>query len=191
LVKADGSVRPGQGAQLWRVDQNGETWGEPMRLNDGVNDGVRIYSPSVVADGSVYFQRPDPTSKTFHIVRSQLRGNRYQAPTPVVVGALSADERDPAVAPDESFMVYSANYGPKDQANRLYIVFRQQEGWATPVDLGDAVNHDGAEGPHLGPDAKSIYFDSTAPTPEGAAGASHLWRLDLTPWIVAHSGGRP
>lgn len=191
VIRPDGSVRSGQGAQLWRVDRDGEAWGEPMRLNDGVNNGVRIYSPSVVAGGSVYFQRPDPISNTFHIFRSQLRDNRYQPPTPVVIGPQAADERDPAVAPDESLMVYSANYGAKGQPNRLYIVFREQDRWGEPVDLGDAVNHDGAEGPHLGPDARSVYFDSTAPTPAGAPGASHLWRLDLAPWITAHGHGRP
>jgi Tol biopolymer transport system component len=191
LVRADGSIKPGQGAQLWRVDRDGGAWGQPMRLNDGVNDSARIYSPSVVADGSVYFQRPDPVSHTFHIVRSQLRDNHYQPPTAIMIGPTASDERDPSVAPDESFMVYSANYGPKGQPNRLYVVFRDQGNWGAPIDLGDGVNHDGAEGPHLGADARSVYFDSTAPTPNSAAGTSQIWRLDLSPWLVAHSRGRP
>ncbi|MET3667244.1 hypothetical protein [Caulobacter sp. 1776] len=187
LVRADGTVRPGQGNQLWRVDRKGSGWGEPTRLPDAVNDGTRLFSPSVVRDGSVYFQRPDPASRTFHIVRAQYRAGRYEAATPVALGPSSADERDPAVAPDESFMVFSANYGPKGQANRLYISFRRDGRWEEPIDLGDKVNHDGAEGPHLGAGATSVYFDSTAPVAAGETSeVSRIWRLDLTPWLAAH-----
>ena len=190
LVRADGSVRIGQGAQLWRVDRVGDGWGQPMHLNAAVNDGTRLYSPSVAGDGSIYFQRPDPVSHTFRIVRSQLLGDRYQPPIPVAIGPADSDERDPAIAPDESFMVYSANYGPKDQPNRLYIAFRDQGRWGAPVDLGEAVNHDGAEGPHLGPDARSVYFDAALPGPDGKPGPSRIWRLDLTPWLEAHRRAR-
>lgn len=208
LVRADGGVMPGQGNQLWRVDRTAAGWGRPWRLPDAINTGTRIHSPSVVRDGSLYFQRPDPQTRTFHLFRSQWRDGAYQAPTPVVIGPPAADERDPAVAPDESFMVFSANYGAKGAANRLYIVFRDGERWGEPIDLGDGVNHDGAEGPHLGPDARSVYFDSgangrTVRLPRSRAqaeadlararrwdnGSGHLWKLDLTPWLAAHARG--
>lgn len=208
-VRADGSVRIGQGDQLWRVDRNGAGWGEPVRLPDRVNDSTRIYSPSVVRDGSIYFQRPDPVSRTFRIFRAQYRDGTYQTPTPAPIGPAGADERDPAVAPDESFMVFSANYGAKGAANRLFIAFREGDGWSRPIDLGDEVNHDGAEGPHLGPGARTVYFDSSATTQitfprtrEQAQrdlararlwdnGASHLWVLDLAPWLDAHRRRTP
>ncbi|MDB5580126.1 MAG: hypothetical protein JWR80_5302 [Bradyrhizobium sp.] len=186
LVRADGSVRAGQGNHLWRVERTGPGWAEPVPLPGIVNDSTRIYSPSVVRDGSVYFQKPDAVSRVFHLVRSQYRGRTYQAPEDVVIGPAGADERDPAVSPDERLMVFSANYGPKGQPNRLYITFREGGRWGAPTDLGDAVNHDGAEGPHLGADGQSAYFDSTAPGPGAPAGVSRIWRLDLRPWLSAH-----
>jgi hypothetical protein len=205
LIRPDGSVVAGQGNQLWRVDRTAAGWGAPWRLPEAINSSGRIHSPSVVADGSLYFQRPDPQTRTFHLFRSQWRHGAYEPPTPVVIGPAAADERDPAVSADESFMVFSANYGPKGAPNRLYIVFRDGGGgWGAPIDLGDAVNHDGAEGPHLGPDGHTVYFDSSARTPvrlprtraQAAAdlararawdnGTSHLWALDLTPWLTAH-----
>ncbi len=205
-VHPDGKVSVGQGDHLWRVDRRGAGWSAPVRLPDEVNDTARIFSASVVADGSVYFQRPDPVSLTFHIFRSQYRDGRYQAPTMILIGPASADQRDPAVAPDESFIVFSANYTSKRGANRLYIAFRKADGWEPPIDLGDAVNHDGAEGPHLGPDARTVYYDSSASTavafPRSPAqarrdlararrwdnGNSHLWRVSLAPWLNAHGG---
>ena len=193
MVGGDGTPHPGRGDQLWRVDREGAGWGDPRRLPDAVNDGARIYSPSVAADGSVYFQKPVATSRTFRLFRSQYRDGRYQAPTPVPIGPEAADERDPAISPDETFIVYSANYGPRGAPNRLYIAFRQGDHWSPPTDLGDAVNQHGAEGPHLGPD-RAVYFDSSAPARIGQAGKvgppwdhgnSHIWRLSLTPWLDA------
>ena len=191
MVGADGAPHPGRGDQLWRVDRKAGGWGEPQRLPDVVNDGARLYSPSVAADGSVYFQKPVAGSRTYRLFRSQYRDGRYQAPTPVSIGPEGADERDPAIAPDESFIVYSANYAAEGAPDRLHIAFRLGDHWSPPADLGDAVNHDGAEGPHLGPD-RAVYFDSGAPAqigPTGQArpawdhGNSHIWRLSLAPWL--------
>jgi hypothetical protein len=208
-VHPDGKVSVGQGNHLWRVDRKGSGWSAPVRLPDEINDSGRIFSASVVGDGSVYFQRPDPASLTFHIFRSQYRDGRYQAPTMILIGPASADQRDPAVAPDESFMVFSGNYTSRRGANRLYIAFRKGDGWEPPIDLGDAINHDGAEGPHLGPGARTVYYDSSASTtaafPRSSAqaqrdvararrwdnGNSHLWRVSLTPWLNAHRGVTP
>jgi hypothetical protein len=204
LRRADNTVVKGQGNQLWRVDRRGSGWGAPVRLPDSINEGVRIHSPSVIADGSLYFQRFDPETRVYRLFRSAWRGGAYQPPQPVRIGPVTADERDPAVAPDESFIVLSANYAAKGAPNRLYIAFREGGAWGEPIDLGDAVNHDGAEGPHLGPDSRSIYFDRAATLPVALPrahaqaardlaralvwdnGASHLWKLDLSPWLDEH-----
>jgi Tol biopolymer transport system component len=177
-----GMVNRGTGAQLWRVDRTAKgDWTAPVRLPDAVNDGTRIFSASVAADGSVYFQKPDPVSRTYHLYRSQLRGDQYATPVPVAIGPESADERDPTVAPDESFLVFSANYRGKAAANRLQIVFRNGRGWGTPIDLGDEINRDGAEGPHLGPDRCTIYYDKDG----------QIWRVSLASTIAAHPAAAP
>jgi hypothetical protein len=176
-VSFAGTINYGMGGQLWRVDRLLKGgWSAPVRLPDVVNDGTRIFSPSVAADGSVYFQKPDPVSRTYHLYRSQFRDGRYEAPVPVAIGPESADERDPAVAPDESFLVFSANYRGKGQPNRLQIVFRSGHNWGAPIDLGDDLNHDGAEGPHLGPDRCTIYYDRNG----------QIWRASLASTIAAH-----
>ena len=81
------------------------------------------------------------------------------------------------------------------------ISLRTEGHWGAPIDRGDGVNHEGAEGPHLGPDGRTIYFDSTAtfvaPFPRTRAqterdlerarlwdnGNSHLWSVSLSPWL--------
>lgn len=204
----DGHVRQGYGSHLWRVDRVGAGWGEPYPLPAAVNDDTRLYSPSVVRDGSVYYQHPDAATRTYHLVRAQFAGGRYQAPVPVTIGPREADERDPAVAPDESFIVFSTKHPPGQPEPRLVIARRAGDRWGAPVDLGDDINHDGAEGPHLGPDGRTVYFDSSAtfvaPFPRSRAqtwqdlerarlwdnGNSHLWSLSLAPWIDTPAADR-
>ena len=199
----DGRLHAGAGSHLWRVDRAGAGWGAPVLLPAAINDGTRLYSPSVVKDGSLYYQRPDAASHTFHLMRSQYRDGAYRSPEPVVIGPHEADERDPAVAPDESFIVFSIRRPPARPDARLVIAFRSGDHWGEPIDLGDAVNRDGAEGPHLGPDGRTVYIDSTA-TFEAAFprtreqterdlqrerlwdnGNSHLWSFSLAPWLDA------
>lgn len=185
------------------MDRAGAGWAEPVLLPPAINDGTRLYSPSVVNGGSLYYQHPDAASHTFHLMRSQYRDGAYQRPLPVTIGPHEADERDPAVAPDESFIVFSTKRPPAQPDGRIVIAFRSAAGWGAPIDLGDAVNRDGAEGPHLGPDGRTVYIDSTTTFEAAFArtreqtqrdlerarlwdnGNSHLWSFSLGPWLDA------
>ena len=206
-VLADGKVSPGSGGHLWRVDRNGKGWAEPVRLPDAVNSSSRTYAPSVAADGSVYFQRPGADGD-FRLFRSQYRDGQYLAPVQVRLGDAAAHELDPAVAPDESFIVFDANYAGKDQSDRLYIAFREGNGWSAPLDLGDEVNHGAPWGSHLGPDHRTLFFSSPGGVavhyPRSAAqgqqdlarmaawdnGLDNLWSVPLAPWLEAHARAR-
>ncbi|KZC19143.1 MULTISPECIES: TolB family protein [Rhodanobacter] len=192
-----------RGGQLWRADRRGDGWGQPQRLPDVVNDAPNIYAPSVAANGDVYYQRRDETTHEFHLYRTAWRDGRYQPPQRLALGDPAAHELDPAVAPDQSFIVFDANYAGKDKPDRLYIAFRAGDAWSKPVDLGDAVNRYEPWGSHLGPDASTLYFTSnyTAKvayprTPAQARadlarmrawdnGSNHIWRVSLAPWLAA------
>jgi len=202
-VMANGKIAPGSGGHLWRVDRKGHGWGQPVRLPDAVNSSTRTYAPAVVADGSVYFQRPGDDGD-FRLYRSQYRNGAYQAPIVVELGDASAHKLDPAVAPDESFIVFDANYGSKDDADRLYIAFREGNGWSKPVDLGKDINVKSPWGSHLGPDHRTLYFSSTRSLPvhyprtatqarddiarmqSWDNGGDNIWSVSLTPWLDAH-----
>lgn len=202
-VMASGKVQPGSGGHLWRVDRRGDGWGTPVRLPDAVNASTRTYAPSIAADGSVYFQRPDPATDDFRLYRSQYRDGHYLAPVAVGLGSPDSHELDPAIAPDESFIVFDANYAGKDGPDRLYIAFRSGSRWGAPIDLGDHVNGNGPWGSHLGPDHRTLYFSSTRPIkvayPRTRAqaerdiarmqawdnGNDNIWSVSLAPWLDA------
>jgi hypothetical protein len=149
---------PGQGANLWRVDRRGAGWGRPYRLPDTINVGASVFEPSLSRSGALYFMRPDPGSGKFHLFRAEADGAGYKAPEPMPFTDPAYTDADPAVAADDSFLVFGSRRTPSE-ALSLYVAFRHGAGWGAPVRLPDSVN---ANAPlmdaHLSPDGKTLYF---------------------------------
>ena len=198
----NGKTYPGGGGNLWRVDRKGDGWENPKRLPDTVNRGTAVFSPSVAADGSLYFMRAHETTGTFHLFRSQFRSGTYLDPEPVGVGDATTEEVDPAIAPDESYLVYTANHPAKHDQKRLFIAFRSAGGWDKPQDLGDEVNEAGNNiEARLGADHRTLYFSTNTVPPVSfprtrhqaeqsladmaswANGEENIWYVSLAPWL--------
>jgi hypothetical protein len=170
--------KPNPGSNLWEVRRSGDRWGEPVWLGPGINDSAFIDSPSIVSDGSVYFLRMDQGA--VHIFRSQFQAGKYLPAQRVAIGDPAVTTHDPAVAPDESFIVF--DYGKvKNGLGRLCIAFREGDHWSNPLDFGDDINRDIPWSPHMGPDHRTVFF----------TGARHSWSLSLTPWLPVGSSRSP
>jgi Tol biopolymer transport system component len=195
-----------EGGNLWRVDRKGNGWSAPVRLPDAINASPKTYAPCIAGDGSLYYQQADADTGEFHLLRAQYRDGHYETPVRVTFAAATIHELDPAVAPDESFIVFDANDPAHLDRDRLFIAFRAAGQWGVPVDLGDAVNAHGAPwGAHLGPDHRTLYFSSTRTTPvqwprtraDGERdlarlqswdnGNENIWQVSLAPLIDAHA----
>jgi len=198
----NGKTYPGGGGNLWRVDRKRDTWSDPKQLPATINQGTAVFSPSIAADGSLYFMRADAVTGTFHLFRSQFRSDTYLAPEPVRVGDETTEEVDPAIAPDESFLIYTSNHPAKHDQKRLLIVFRDEKGWGKPQDLGDEVNEAGNNiEARLGPDHRTLYFSTNTVPPVSyprsssqaeqdllalsawANGRQNIWYVSLAPWL--------
>jgi len=166
-----GQAWPGRGGNLWRVDRLGNGWGTPVRLPDSVNSSSTTFSPAVASDGSVYFMRANPADGSFRLYRSRYLHGRYQPAVALALG--TGDGRsdfDPAVAPDQSFLVFSSDRPPAPaNGNDLFIAFAVPGGWSAPVDLGMAGNE-----ARLGADRTMLYY--TAPD-------HRIHRVSLAPWL--------
>jgi Tol biopolymer transport system component len=193
-----GSPHPGRGGNLWRVDRRGNGWSAPVRLPEAINSSTSVFSPSVVADGSLYFMKASPETGRFQIYRSQYANGQYQAAERVSFSDEQWGNVDPAVAPDESFAVFSSNRPPTaDKDNDLFIVFRKNGAWDTPVSLGARVNSPSSEiEARLAPDHRTLFFSSNRvlETPSGSTidlgrirtwnnGQMHIWSVDLSSWL--------
>lgn len=163
--------RPQPGGNLWRVARKGAGWGEAEWLGAAVNENSFTVFPSIAGDGSLYFIHWDQGA--MHIYRSQYQDGRYQPPTRVVLGDPQVTTHDPAVALDESFILF--DYGKtKPGLGRLSIAFKEGDHWSKPMDLGDTANQDQPWGPHLSPDHHTVYFNGT----------THLWSFSLAPILT-------
>ncbi|MET0225724.1 MAG: hypothetical protein ABW187_04715, partial [Dokdonella sp.] len=191
----------------WRVERDGEGWSDPVRLPDAINRSPKTYAPSIAGDGSLYYQQADAATGEFHLLRAQYRDGRYLEPAHVVLQAPGTHELDPAIAPDESFLVFDANTPSNPAHDRLFIAFRDGDAWGTPVDLGDSINaRNDAWGVHLGADRRTLYFSSTCSQPTTFPrthaqaeqdlarlqawdnGNENIWRLSLQPLLDARRG---
>ncbi|MEW9571591.1 hypothetical protein ABQJ54_07495 [Rhodanobacter sp. Si-c] len=166
------------GSNLWRVERQGDGWGRPVWLGAVVNNDAFVDFASIAADGSLYFIRWDRQARVMHTWRAAWRNGHYLPPVRAGLGDPTISTHDPAVAPDQSFIVF--DYGKtKGGLGRLCIAFRDGDHWGKPIDLGDTANKDMPWGSHIAPDGHSVYF----------TGQSGIWRLDLQPWLRRHAAG--
>ena len=160
------------GANIWRVERKGDGWGAPVWLGPVINNDVFIDFAGVAADGTLYFIRWDTNEKIMHMWRSTYRDGHYLAPVSAGVGDPSVSIHDPAIAPDQSFILF--DYGKlKGGLGRLSIAYREGDHWGRPVDLGDVINKDIPWGAHLAPDGRTVYY----------TGQSGIWQLSLSEWL--------
>jgi Tol biopolymer transport system component len=200
------STQVGGGGNLWRVERTATGWSEPKRLPDAVNRSTSIFAPSVVSDGSVYFMDSNQETGRFQIYRSQWRDGEYQAPATVGFSDGSSSDVDPAVAPDESFVVFGSGRPPAGKPGPgmdLFISFSQNGVWGKPIHLGDVINSPTSDAEaRLSPDQKTLYFSSERIVPfeqplsalrskefvndmSWNNGQYNIWRVSLEP-ILAH-----
>jgi Tol biopolymer transport system component len=201
---AEGDAKHPAG-NLWRVERHGDGWGVPQHLPAVVNRGPSIWGPSVAADGSLYFMDRAGGSGPFKLWRAQAKGGTWLAPVLQVLGDPAMQQVDPTVAPDESFIVFSAKHPDTDEHERLYLALRAGAGWGPAIDLGAPVNLAGNDSneSRLAPDGRTLYFASdrqgavhyprtTAQAEADLAriaawdnGNQNIWRVSLAPWLDA------
>jgi hypothetical protein len=204
-----GSKYPRRGGNLWRVDRKANGWGEPHRLPDLINSDSAVFSPAITAAGTLYFMKPVGHGGVFHLFRSEYRDGAYQ---PVETLSFSAPdsvgEFDPAVAPDDSFIVFCSGRAPAKRTE-LWIVFRAGDGWGTPISLGPSVNRSAScIEARLSPDHRRLFFSTSyvdlpadpSDRSERQAeidrslwqnGSANIWSVSLDKWLGPIDKRRP
>jgi len=158
-IEANYNGAPQKGGNLWRVDRHGDGWSAPVRLPETVNPNASTFAPSVAADGSLWFMTTDEKSGKFRLFRSQYREGRYLTAQALPFSDGSSTDVDPAVAPDESFVVFGSGRTPKRGID-LFIAYRSGATWSEPQPL-DEINSAGSDAEaRLAPDLSTLYFSS-------------------------------
>ena len=151
--------------QIWVTHRENIGWGSPRPLGPAVNTKDRQLFPTLSSDGTLVFgsDRPGGHGGT-DIYAARPDGGDFGQPVnlgPVINSA--GDETDALIAPDGSFLVFTAvgredGFGDGD----LYVSFRDADGaWGRPKNLGAPVNTSHSDFcPTLSPDGRYFFFTS-------------------------------
>jgi hypothetical protein len=165
------SARPQQGQEekpgwayqdIWVMDREGESWGEPYNLGPPVNSDAPEYFPSVMADGTIYFTR-EGEGRVSATWRSRFVDGAYTEPEMLGPEVNCGSNRfNVFVASDESFAIVPA-VGREDGLGGVdyYVVFRADDDtWSEPINMGPEINQpEGREwSASLSPDGKYLFF---------------------------------
>ena len=142
--------------RIWFVERTTRGWSRPSPISDAVNDMDLHWQFSISEKGTLYFTSGEDLYKS-----SSQAGNHLQ---PVKLGSpinTPAREGHPWIASDESFLIFSSNYGtanPNDY--NLYLSRKSnQDKWETPLNLGPKINTSAQElYPVLSPDQNYLFF---------------------------------
>ncbi len=153
-----GENKPSERWHIWFVESAPGGWGSPQPVGPPVLDKEKNQvSPSVSAKGTLYYAQE---GKGWDIYRARFVDGKYAAPEPVRVNSPNNEEWV-AVAPDESFLVYSSAGGAESGGEGDLYLDRDLNAppkWEESKSL-DSVNTARDESnPRLSPDGKTLFF---------------------------------
>lgn len=180
LVFSSSRPRVGQKLSLglWAAEKTAAGWSAPKDLGPAINGtGDGAGSPSLAANGTLYFISQRPTSVGGLDVYCSARINGQYA-EPVNLGPVinsPQSENDVYISPDERFIIFTSDRPGGQGGTDFYISIRKDGKWSSPRNLGPAINSAGAECcPSISPDGKYFFFNR----PGAGKPGIHRVRLD-------------
>src|SRR5699024_1402696 len=123
----NGKPQSEQGSNIWRVDRTRSGWGKPHRLPTVINSNTSIYAPSIAENGNLYFIQPDKSTQNFRLFCAKWNDGHYSNPEPLPFSTGETTDVDPAISPDEHFLVFGSSRKPAADID-LFIVFQDNQG---------------------------------------------------------------
>jgi Tol biopolymer transport system component len=152
---------------IWFAERlaSGE-WGQPKHLGPPVSTPEATqWSPSVATNGNLYFGTTRTGGRGGNdIWMSRLANGVYQSPENLGDSVNTrAGEVEPWIAPDESYLIFSAIGRPSALGEHdLYISYRRNGVWQRALRLPAPINSTAADmNPSVSPDGQYLYFTST------------------------------
>ncbi|PTB93200.1 hypothetical protein C9994_13245, partial [Marivirga lumbricoides] len=152
---------------IWYSNREGDGWSEPINTGSLINTTFNEYYISFAEDGSMYFSSNAQADKgknhDFDIYKAEWKESEFQKPVKLSDDInTKAYEADVFVAPDESYLIFSAARKKGLGRGDLYISFKSANGeWSKASNMGPLVNTEGHElCPFVTKDGKYFFFTS-------------------------------
>lgn len=160
---ARAKLKPVSRRNLYRCDRTAHGWAEPQQLGPPLSSPSPEITCSIAANSTLYFgsgrNRPPGVTYDNIIWAAPLVGQTWPRADHVSLNHPQAG--DPGIAPDESFMVFTAMNLPGGRGQRdIYLTLRLPDGtWSKPRNLGPRINTAYIEhGPRISPDKEYLFF---------------------------------
>jgi Tol biopolymer transport system component len=163
------SNRPLEGSKpkdfdIWVVERNGNSWGEPKNVGTTVNTESDEFYPSIAKSGNLYFtaQYKEGVGRE-DIFVAHWKNGQFEKPVALDTAINSKGfEFNAFVDPDEKFILFTG-YGRKDDMGRgdLYISLKDADGKWLPSKNIKFLNSTKLDYcPYVSPDKKILFFTS-------------------------------
>ena len=150
---------------IWVVEKTSAGWSAPRHLSAPVNTDSQETSPSVTADGTLYFSSNRPGGKgATDIYRAKLVNGNYTAAENVGDPINTpGPEVQVFVTPEDDMLFLAALGRPGGQGSvDLYLSRRVDGAWSKPVNLGNKINSSGVDSaPRVSADKRYFLWTST------------------------------
>jgi Tol biopolymer transport system component len=157
------SIRPVDGeeradADVWRVDRDGDAWGEPVHLPAISSENDEL-GASVSADGTIWFASDRPGGAGgWDLYSAEAANGGFATPEPVAEINSPIWEFNPAISADGSQLIFtSIGRDGGSGLGDLFVVERSDGTWsdAAPIGINTAADEYHAS---LSPDGAVLYF---------------------------------
>ncbi len=150
---------------IWFVERQGVTWGEPQNIGAPVNSEKNEFYPSFSDDGTLYLTAAYRNSLGGEdIFAARRQGDRFLPPENLGPAVnTEGGEFNSFVAPDGSFLIFTTTgRGSGSGGGDLWVSFRKDDGgWAEAQNMGESINSPALDYcPSLSPDGKYLFFTS-------------------------------
>lgn len=149
---------------IWYIEKEDSIWRTPIMLKNAINSPNDELWIDIGDSGTIYFSRTYINEKNnTDIFYSHFIDNRFDEINSIcpIINSKGI-ETAPTIAPDESYLIFTAGYYEGQNPLSLFITFKQFDGgWGTPIPLLSIMQRsycDKFSG--LSPDGKYLFWVS-------------------------------
>jgi Tol biopolymer transport system component len=176
---------------IWFVEKTANGWGEPQNLGAPVNTADQEISPTVAADGTLYFASNRAGARGgADIYRSRLIDGKYAEPE--TLESINSPQYDsgPCVDARGERLFFASSRPGGAGAMDIYVSAHRNGRWEVPRNVGSSINTPAAElWAALSPDGRYIFFNSSRKIGDPAIEAKPLTYTQLVKKLRSAGNG--
>lgn len=157
---------PNFNTDIWYVERKNEKslWSKPIHLKNSINTQYNEFSPSVDAEGNLYFCSNRPDGFGDMDVYYSKYTNGYYEDAVLLKGNINTEyqEGNVGVSPDGNLLFIMVQHKPDGYGyDDIYYTTKYKNEWVEAKNLGNIVNTYTYDfSPKVSPDGKTLFFSS-------------------------------